>query len=189
MSELSREYPLTLELPLAAINWTVNSNTADADIQATAHQTPQAMAMKKNKLRFVFVFLFRSIISPLIGGLVFLWHDPYIRFSVSCPVASQCVFIRTNKMTTLGYTIIPSYLFWILLLLWFGFCLRMFCFSKTNTRIYRLRQSQTVDCKVIAIQTCDEWLWPGPSLGILGPVHWICYGAPSTNLIMHFCHI
>lgn len=134
MSELSREYPLTLELPLAAINWTVNSNTADADTQATAHQTPQATAMKKNKLRFVFVF--RSIISPLIGGLVFLWHDPYIRFSVSCPVASQCVFIRTNKVTTLGLTIIPSYLFWILLLLWFVFCLRMFCFFPKPTPEY-----------------------------------------------------
>ncbi len=22
---------------------------------------------------------------------------------------------------------------------------------------------------------------PGPSLGILGPVHWICYGAPSKS--------
>ncbi len=98
------EYPLTLELPLAAINWTVNSNTADADTQAIAHQTPQATAMKKSILRFVFS-LFHSIISPLIGGLVFLWHDPYIRFSVSCPVASQCVFIIMNKVTTLGYAI------------------------------------------------------------------------------------
>lgn len=85
MSELSREYPLTLELPLAAINWTVNSNTADADTQATAHQTPQATAMKKNKLRFVFVFLFHSIISPLalfsfdmICILDFLSHAPWL---------------------------------------------------------------------------------------------------------------
>ncbi len=24
-------------------------------------------------------------------------------------------------------------------------------------------------------------MWPGPSLGILGPVHWICYGAPTKS--------
>ncbi len=87
MSELSREYPLTLELPLAAINWTVNSNTADADIQATAHQTPQATAMKKINWD-LFLFFYSVPLSHLssealfsfdmIRILDFLSHAPWL---------------------------------------------------------------------------------------------------------------